>query len=76
MITMANRTAHAVTRKAEGKLLGAELFDALPALKDSMFEGYYCRTERTGEPCSFELPALFGADSWHRVEMSARVRAW
>jgi len=67
-IVMANRTAHAIARKPDGTLPGCALFDALPALRESMFEGYYARTERTGEPCSFELPALFGTDTWHRVE--------
>jgi len=67
-IVMANRTAHAMARKPDGSLPGCALFEALPALKETMFEGYYNRTERTGEPCSFELPALFGADTWHRVE--------
>lgn len=67
-IVMANRTAHAVARKPDGALPGCALFEALPALKDSMFENYYNRTERTGEPCSFELLGLLGSDSWHRVE--------
>ena len=67
-IVMANRTAHAMARKPDGSLPGSALFDALPALRETMFESYYNRTERTGEPCSFELPALFGTDSWHRVE--------
>lgn len=69
-IVMANRTAHAMARKPEGALPGCALFEALPALKESMFESYYNHTERTGEPCSFELPGLFGTESWHRVETS------
>lgn len=68
-IVMANRTAHAMARKTEGTLPGHGLFDAFPALRETMFEGYCNRTERTGEPCSFELPGLFGADTWHRMEM-------
>lgn len=67
-IIMANRTAHAMARKAEGALPGSGLFDAFPALKETMFESYCNRTERTGEPCSFELPGLFGTDTWHRME--------
>ncbi len=69
-IVMANRTAHAMARKPEGTLPGCALFEALPALRESMFESYYNHTERTGEPCSFELPGLFGTESWHRVETS------
>lgn len=68
VIVMANRTAHAMARKPEGSLTGSPLFDALPALRESMFQSYYHHTQRTGEPCSFELPALLGTDSWHRVE--------
>jgi PAS domain-containing protein len=67
-IVMANRTAHAMARKGEGALPGRGLFDAFPALKETMFESYCNRTERTGEPCSFELPGLFGSDTWHRME--------
>lgn len=67
-IVMANRTAHAMARKAEGALPGRGLFDAFPALRETMFESYCNRTERTGEPCSFELPGLFGSDTWHRME--------
>lgn len=67
-IVMANRTAHAMAREAPGSLPGRELFEALPTLRQTMFEIYYNRTARTREPCSFELPALFGAETWHRVE--------
>ena len=68
-IVMANRTAHAMARKPKGSLLGCELFEALPALRQTVFENYYNRTVRTREPCSFELPALFGAETWHRAEI-------
>lgn len=68
-IVMANRAAHAIARQAEGALPGRGLFDAFPALKETMFESYCNRTERTGEPCSFELPGLFGSDTWHRMEI-------
>jgi PAS domain S-box-containing protein len=44
------------------------LFEAFPALRETMFESYCNRTERSGEPCSFELPGLFGSDTWHRME--------
>ncbi len=67
-IVLANRTAHAMARKTEAALPGHGLFDAFPALRDTMFESYCNRTERTGEPCSFELPGLFGSDTWHRME--------
>ena len=67
-IVMANRTAHAMARKADKSLPGCDLFEALPALRETMFQSYFNRTARTGEPCVFELPALFGADTWHRVE--------
>ena len=68
-IVMANRTAHAMARKPKGSLPGCELFEALPALRQTVFENYYNRTVRTREPCSFELPALFGAETWHRAEI-------
>lgn len=71
-IVMANRTAHAMARKADRSLPGCDLLEALPALQETMFLSYYNRTARTGEPCSFELPGLFGTDAWHRVEI-ARV---
>jgi len=67
-ISMANRTAHAVARKAGNALIGRDLFEVLPALKETMFESYYNRTARTGEPCSFELPELICRGSWQRVE--------
>ena len=67
-IVMANRTAHAMARRADGSLSGSRLFDALPALRETVFEAYFLRTERTGEPCSFEVPGLFATGSWHRVE--------
>jgi len=67
-ISMANRTAHAVARKASSALIGCDLFEVLPALRETMFESYYNRTARTGEPCSFELPELICPGSWHRVE--------
>lgn len=67
-IVRANRTAHAVARKAAGKLVGYSLLDAIPTLSQTIFEGYFHRTERTGEPCSFELPGMFEPDAWHRVE--------
>jgi PAS domain S-box-containing protein len=67
-ILMANRTAYATVRAPGGSLPGTALFYAFPSLKESMFEGYYNHTVRTGEPCSFELPGLFGADTWHRME--------
>lgn len=67
-IVMANRTAHAMARKTEGALVGRGLFDAFPTLRETMFESYCNRTERTGEPCSFELPGLFASDTWHRME--------
>lgn len=67
-IVIANRTAHAMARKSDGSLPGCELFEAFPALRETMFESYYNRTARTREPCTFELPALFGTETWHRVE--------
>lgn len=67
-ISLANRTAHAVARKAGNVLIGSDLFEVLPALRETMFESYYNRTARTGEPCSFELPQLLFPGSWHRVE--------
>ncbi|WP_440522559.1 PAS domain-containing protein [Sphingomonas sp.] len=67
-IVMANRTAHAMARKPDGSLPGCLLFDALPGLGETTFESYHNHTARTGEPCSFELPALLGGDTWHRVE--------
>jgi PAS domain-containing protein len=67
-IVMANRTAYAAVRAPGGSLPGTALFEAFPTLRESTFEGYYNHSVRTGEPCSFELPGLFGADTWHRME--------
>lgn len=67
-IVMANRTAHAMAHKVNKSLPGCDLLEALPTLRETMFQGYFNRTARTGEPCSFELPGLFGTDTWHRLE--------
>ncbi|WP_296615610.1 PAS domain-containing protein [Sphingomonas sp.] len=67
-IVTANRTAHAVLRKPLGRLVGGRLLDHLPLLEGSVFQSYFNRTAQSGEPSSFELSGLFGAETWHRIE--------
>jgi PAS domain-containing protein len=67
-IVMANRTAHAMARSPRGSLVGCDLLQAMPTLGQTIFESYLNRTERAGEPCSFDLPDMFNSGTWHRVE--------
>jgi PAS domain-containing protein len=67
-IVMANRTAHAMARKPGGSLPGCDLLQVMPTLRQTIFESYLSRTERAGEPCSFDLPDMFNSGTWHRVE--------
>ena len=67
-IVMANRTAHAMARRPGGSLVGCDLLQAMPTLGQTIFESYLNRTERAGEPCSFDLPDMFDVGTWHRVE--------
>lgn len=70
----ANYVAHAQLDRGEGELIGQPIFQAVPVLQGSLVETYVRRSVVSREPCSAEIPSLFRAESWIRVEIHPFAR--
>ncbi len=68
-IVVANRVAHAQLERDDGALVGLHVFEAVPVLKGSLIETYVRRSVASKEPYSAEIPSLFRADTWVRVDI-------
>ncbi len=73
-ILAANPVAHAQLERLDGDLVGHEIFAAAPALRGSLIETYVQRSVASKEPCSAEIPSLFRADTWVRVDIHPFAR--
>ena len=68
-VVRANRTVHAASRLPHGSIVGRELLEVLPALKNTMFASYLKRAFSTGEPCSFDQPSVHRESRWMRIDI-------
>ncbi|MEP9400702.1 PAS domain-containing protein [Sphingomonas silueang] len=73
-VVVANRVAQAMLDTGDAPLVGKRIFEAVPLLRHSLVETYVRRAVASKEPCSAELPSLFRADSWVRVEIHPFAR--
>lgn len=64
-----NHVAQAQVDRTKDDLVGQRLFSAIPLLQGSLIETYVRRAVTSREPCSAELPSLFRADNWIRVDI-------
>ena len=68
-VVLANGVAHAMLDRAECELVGHGLFEAVPELEGSLVQVYLRRALAGREPCAADLPAVFGAAAWMRLEI-------
>ncbi len=73
-ILAANPVAHAQLDRTDSELVGHRIFSAVPVLRGSLIETYVQRSVASKEPCSAEIPSLFRADTWVRVDIHPFAR--
>jgi PAS domain S-box-containing protein len=73
-IVFANPTAHAITARDDGALIGRSLFDAVPEFSESLVRSYVNRATSNREPCIADLPSMFRQDGWLRLEVYPTAR--
>ncbi len=68
-VTLANHAAHAFFEITEPTLIGQNLFEAVPKIRNSLLETYVRRAIATKERCSVEIPSLIRSGNWVRAEI-------
>lgn len=68
-VICANKTAEALLCNNEDKLEGKCLFEFVPNLGNSLVAGYTNRAVKSKERTTFELPRIFGPESWTRFDV-------
>jgi PAS domain-containing protein len=69
-VRYANPVAYMMAQLPEGSLMGRDLLEVLPQLKDSLLSGYLQRTISGGERQTADLPLPFRSeDVWYRADV-------
>ena len=68
-VIVANGTAHAMTKRRSGALVGRRFFEAAPELDGSMAQRHIERAMTSRTAAALDLPSSFRRDAWIRLSV-------
>jgi PAS domain-containing protein len=68
-VIVANGSAHAMTKRSSGTLIGRRFYDAAPELIGSMAQRHIERATTSRTAAALDLPSAFRRDAWIRLSV-------